>query len=75
MLKALTCVIVISSGHNGDWTEKYWHEMAHCNGWEHGQDMSSFKRVYSGKLDYRHVTTAQAKRLCDGHVACMWFER
>lgn len=38
-----TCVIVYSPGSNGDWLEKYWHEMAHCvePDW-HGANRHSF---------------------------------
>ncbi len=85
MITALaTCVIVVSGGMNGDINEKYWHEMAHCNGWVHPikvsivgeayQPPKKYLHVYPGPIDYRQVSLSQAKRLCNGHYACQWFE-
>lgn len=79
------CVIVFSPGTNGDWAEKYWHEMAHCNGWEHPSKASSFGEafkppsrylfVYKGELIAYKVSTTKAMKLCNGHYGCQWFEQ
>lgn len=83
-----TCVIVYSPGTNGDWVEKYWHEMAHCNGWKHPdkgrvtgkahQAPARFKHLYYGPIatpcGERPCTVPEAQRLCGGHFACQWFE-
>ena len=79
------CVIVFSPGMNEDITEKYWHEMAHCNGWEHPNKISAFGEAYkppkkylykySGPIKEYSVSVKQAQKLCGGHFACQWFER
>jgi hypothetical protein len=88
VLAEKTCVIVYSTGTNGDWAEKYWHEMAHCNGWSHPAKGSMFGAAYKPPKRYLFVypgpisspcgesacTVRQAKRLCDGHFGCQWFE-
>lgn len=82
------CVIVYSAGTNGDWSEKYWHEMAHCNGWEHAEKTSTFGAAYQIPKKYQYVysgpiktpcgergcTVREAKKLCGGHFGCMWWE-
>jgi len=41
MLHALPlCIVIVSSGTNGDWSEKYWHEIEHCKGQIHTEDGS-----------------------------------
>jgi hypothetical protein len=82
-LAAKTCVIVYSGGTSGDWQEKYWHEMAHCNGWTHPIRASSFGKaftpppkflhLYPGPLDARYMTPAKAMKEC-GAFGCQWFE-
>lgn len=53
------CVIVVSAGSNGDWTEKYWHEMAHCNGWEHGPKSNMFGQSFKAPEKYKYVFTGE----------------
>lgn len=75
LLTALaTCTIIYSPGHNGDAAEKYWHEMAHCNGWQHPpgrradghayQPPARFKVPYRGPLVVRKMSTEAATRAC-----------
>lgn len=80
-----TCLVIISPGTNGDVREKYLHELAHCNGWEHpdqaapsdGKAYSAYKpphkylRRYRGRMKVRLVSTSRAQELCNGHYACM----
>lgn len=82
-----TAVIVYSSGTNGDWTEKYWHEMAHANGWTHPK-ASLTGKAYQPPAKYLYVypgpirlpcgdgpcSLREAQKLCGGHFACQWFE-
>jgi hypothetical protein len=80
---ALACLIIVSPGTNGDVSEKYTHELAHCNGWEHPlkpdpngkafQPPARFNHPYAGRLIVKRVSTAEAKRLCGGHFACQFF--
>lgn len=84
MLKALAiCTIVVSPGTNGNVQEKYDHELAHCNGWEHPIKVSALGQAYvppkemvhpfKGKLIVKRVSLAEARKLCGGHFACQWF--
>ena len=80
----LTCVIVVSPGSNGDVNEKYWHEMAHCNGWVHPEKVSTegeayqaprkYRYVYEGPIELYNVSQREARRICGGHKACQWFK-
>lgn len=86
-LAADRCVIVFAKD-QPSWKEIYWHEMAHCNGWTHpekappknGENYQSYvppKRYVhlpSIEVETRAVTTAEAKKLCDGHWGCQRFE-
>jgi hypothetical protein len=82
-----TCVIVWSAGMNGNADEKFWHEMAHCNGWQHPVRVSTLGKAFDPPARYRVVykgpietpcgesgcSVAQAKQLCGGHFGCQWF--
>jgi predicted SprT family Zn-dependent metalloprotease len=82
-----TCVIVFATD-RPSWEEIYWHEIAHCNGWQHpkkaaprkGEDYQAYKpprrfrRFPSMPVVTHAVTTEEAKELCDGHWGCQWFE-
>lgn len=46
---ALQCIIVVSPGTNGDWSEKYWHEIEHCKGQTHAENGTHHRL----KTDYR----------------------
>lgn len=83
-----TCVVVVSPGTNGNEQEKYIHERAHCNGWEHPKKQapvkgktytafptpSRFDHPYKGRMRVFRVDTDKAMKLCGGHYACQWFE-
>lgn len=85
-LTAQTCVIVYANDvpFRG---EVYWHEMAHCNGWEHPERKGSafasgykayqppkkYLFKYPGPLRVRSVSTNEANLLCDSY-GCFWFQ-
>lgn len=84
MNAVLACVIIFSAGTNGNWQEKRNHELAHCNGWQHPIRASvtgkafdpprRYVRPYAGKLIEHRVSVSEAKRICEGPMACQWFE-
>jgi hypothetical protein len=84
---ALQCVIVWSPGTNGNASEKFWHEQAHCWGWSHPTKASTFGAAYKVPSRYRlkgefpgwispcgksACTVQKAKSLCNGHFGCQW---
>ena len=92
MAAAALCVIVVpSKGPHPDWFQWepiYWHEIAHCNGFEHpeteakavGKGYTSYDppkrylRYPSMPVETRAVTIKQAQKICGGHWGCQWFE-
>lgn len=64
-----TCVIVFSAGTNGDWQEKYWHEMAHCNGWVHAERASTFGKAYDPPKRFLRLYEGPIKSPC-GNKPC-----
>jgi phosphatidylethanolamine-binding protein (PEBP) family uncharacterized protein len=84
----LVCHVIVSGGLNGNWHEKLDHEMAHCNGWVHPEQEAplagahyqaytpprQYVHHYHGRVILEHVSIEEAKRRCDGHYACQWFE-
>lgn len=76
-----TCHIVVSSGTNGNAAEKFQHEIAHCNGWVHADGAHGLKPpakyIHKTKmaLDDQWVTLEAAQKLCDGAMACQWFDQ
>lgn len=85
---ALQCVIVWSSGTDGNASEKFWHEQAHCWGWTHPTKLSAFGKAYQVPREYRTkgaypnwtspcgkraCTVKRAKALCGGHYGCQYF--
>ena len=83
-----TCVIVYANDRQSS-TVIYWHEMAHCLGWDHpekappkeGENYVAYEvphrydgLVYAGPLVVHSVTTKAAKAMCDGHYGCQWWE-
>ena len=82
------CVIVWSQGSNGDASEKFWHEQAHCWGWEHPIKTSTKGEAFKVPPIYRNMgeypnwtspcgktacTVEKAKKLCGGHFGCQEF--
>lgn len=82
-----TCVIVFATD-RPSWKEIYWHEIAHCNGWEHpekpapkkGENYQAYKapskylKWPNTPVETRAVSSVEAKKLCEGHWGCQWFE-
>lgn len=85
LLKACTIIVATSSPNPAEIVK---HEMAHCWGWVHPEREASNDRNYRSfeiparyarKGEYPNatvyfVTMPEAKKQCDGHWGCMWFD-
>lgn len=86
-----TCVVVVPTDRvPGNVSPKvaYEHELAHCNGWEHGSDARNLRNINPPrkfvhkprgmKLEVVRVPTSTAEKLCRAvggdSYACQWFE-
>lgn len=79
MLPILACLIIVSPGTNGNWEEKYLHEVAHCNGWVHPHGVHGLRPpkafLHNPKMptEVKLVSLGEARRLCRGAMACQFF--
>ncbi len=74
-----TCIVIVSGGTNGDWSEKFWHEIEHCKGQRHAKTehhtrLKTDHRMYEGPVEtmlpngllvpFRVQSMADARKAC-----------